>query len=143
MLSSSFRAFDCLLADLANGKHNLGAHVLKAMLSNVAPSSGWTVRADVTELVAGDGYTTGGNPCTLISSSQIVGVYDLILQDPGVWTAGPGPMGPFRYVVLYNSTAVGGPLIGWWDCGVHVTVAIGKKFTGTFGGAAALEGWVT
>ena len=89
------------------------------------------VKADVTEIAAGNGYTAGGNVCALTSSAQTAGLYKLVLATPATWTAAGGAIGPLRYAVLYNSTAVAGNLIGWWDYGSSVTLGSGETFTAT------------
>ncbi len=53
------------------------------------------------------------------------------------FTGSGGGFGPFRYVVLYNSTA--GLLIGYWDYGSSVTtVASGETFTVQFDGTTGV-----
>jgi hypothetical protein len=49
-----------------------------------------------------------------------------------VFTASGGTIGPFRYVVLYNSTPANGNLIGWWDYGSGLTLNAGDTFTVQF-----------
>lgn len=104
---------------------NLGADALKVMLTNTAPVAGNSVIADITEIAAGNGYTAGGAVATLVSSSQTGGVYKLVLNSVS-WTASGGNIGPYRYAVLYNSVAAGGPLIAWWDNGAPITVPSGQ-----------------
>ena len=137
---AAFNKFNAFVADAANKVHNLGADALKVLLTNVAPVAANAVKADLTEITAGNGYAAGGNAATLVSSSQTSGLYKLILNSPATWTATPGTMATFRYAVLYNSTPGAGPLIGWWDYGSAVSLAVGETFTLTMdGGTGVLQ----
>ena len=119
---ATFNKFNCFVENLAEKVHNLGADTLKILLTNTAPNvSTNTVKADLTEISAGNGYTAGGATVTITSSAQSGGVYKLVGNDPVITAAG-GSIGPFRYAVLYNSTAAGGPLIGYWDYGSSITL---------------------
>ena len=102
--------------------------MLKVLLTNTAPVATNSVKADLTEISAGNGYTAGGNSAGVSSSSQTSGTYKLVLADPATWTASGGTIGPFRYAVLYNDTAASDDLIGWWDYGSSVTLADGETF---------------
>ena len=126
---ASFNKFNAFVADVANKVHNLGSDNLKILLTNTAPTSANAVKADVTEISAGNGYSAGGNSAALTSSTQSAGLYKLVLGNPATWTASGGSIGPFRYAVLYNSTAASGNLIGYWDYGSAVTLASGETFT--------------
>ena len=137
---ATFNKFNAFDADVANKVHNLGADALKVMLTNVAPVATNAVKADITEITAGNGYTAGGNAATLVSSSQTSGLYKLILNSPTLWTATGGSMATFRYAVLYNSTPGSGNLIGWWDYGSAASLAVGETFTLTMdGGTGVLQ----
>lgn len=115
--------FHAFIEALAEKKHNLGADTLKVMLTNAAPvASTGAVKADLTELTPGNGYSAGGAAVTVTSSAQTAGVYKLIGNDV-TFTAAGGSMGPFRYVVLYNDTAAADDLIGYWDNGSSITLA--------------------
>lgn len=130
---ASFNKFDAFVEALAEKVHDLGADTLKVYLSNDTPSaSGDAVKADLAEISAGNGYTAGGNTAAVTSSSQTGGLYKLVLADPATWTASGGAIGPFRYAVLYNSTAAGENLIGWWDYGSSITLSSGDTFTVDF-----------
>jgi hypothetical protein len=126
---ASFNKFNPFVEALAEKKHNLGADTLKVLLTNTAPSATNGVKADLTEISAGNGYTAGGNSASVTSSSQTSGTYKLVLGDPATWTATGGTIGPFRYSVLYNDTATDDDLIGWWDYGSSVTLNAGETFT--------------
>lgn len=116
--------------DLAEKVHNLGADTLKVLLSNTAPNaSTHAVKADATEIGAGNGYTAGGTAAAISSSAQTAGVYKLVLADV-TFTAAGGSIGPFRYAILYNDTPTSpaDPLIGYADYGSSVTLADGESF---------------
>jgi hypothetical protein len=127
-----FNKFDSFVEALAEKTHNLGSDTLKVMLTNVAPIASNSVKANLTEIAAGNGYTAGGNTASITSSSQTSGTYKLVLADPATWTATGGSIGPLRYAVLYNDTAINKELIGWWDYGSSVTLAAGETFTVDF-----------
>jgi hypothetical protein len=44
-----------------------------------------------------------------------------------------GAVGPFRYVIIYNDTATGDPLICYFDYNSEVTLANGDTFGLDFG----------
>lgn len=125
---ASFSKFNAFVADVANKVHNLGSDTLKIMLTNTAPVATNAVKADITEISAGNGYTAGGLTVASITSTQTSGVYKLVSAADPVLTAS-GTVGPFRYAVLYNSTTASGNLIGWWDRGASITLASSDTFT--------------
>ena len=128
---AAFNKFNALTEDLAEKVHNLGSDALKIMLTNTAPIAANSVKADITEISAGNGYTAGGTAVTITASSQTGGTYKLVGNDV-VFTASGGAIGPARYAVLYNSTPAAGNLIGWWDYGSALTLADGSTLTVDF-----------
>lgn len=130
---AAFNKFNSFVEALAEKTHNLGSDTLKVMLTNSAPSASNTVKANISEISAGNGYTAGGTQATISSSSQTGGTYKLVLADV-VFTASGGSVGPFRYVVLYNDTATNKELIGWWDYGSSITLSDTETFTVDFDG---------
>lgn len=117
-----FNRFNNFNLDLAHKVHNLGSDALKVYLSNSTPNIALhTVKADLSEIAAGNGYTAGGASATVLSSSQTNGVYRLILNDPLTWVATGSGFGPFRWAVLYNSTATNNPLIGYWEYPITIS----------------------
>jgi hypothetical protein len=125
---ASFNKFHSFVEALAEKVHKLDTDTLKVMLTNTAPVATNTVKANLTEISAGNGYTAGGNTATATASSQTSGTYKLVLDDPATWTASGGTIGPFRYAVLYNDTATNDELIGWWDYGSSITLQAGETF---------------
>ncbi|MFO1147789.1 MAG: hypothetical protein U1E62_05365 [Alsobacter sp.] len=134
---ASFSKYNQFVEDLAKKVHNLNSDTLKVMLSNTAPNaSTHAVRADSSEISGGNGYTSGGNAAAFSAGAQSGGTYKLVLSDPTAWTASGGTIGPFRYAILYNDTPTSpaDPLIGWWDYGSSITLAIGETFTADLDG---------
>jgi len=125
---AAFNKFDQYVLDLASKVHNLNTDTLKVMLTDVAPVRTNKVKADITEIAAGNGYSAGGAAAAFVSGGDTAGLYKLILS-PAQFTAAGGSIAQFRYAVLYNSTAANGPLIGWYDYGAEVNITNGNTFT--------------
>lgn len=131
---ATFFKYNAFVENLAEGVHDLGSDTLKVYLTNATPSaSADSVKADLAEISAGNGYTSGGNTITITGSSQTSGTYSLVGNDT-VFTASGGSIGPFRYAVLYNDTPTSpaDPLIGSWDYGSALTLADGESLTVDF-----------
>lgn len=137
---AAFNKFQAFVENVAEGVHNFASHTMKVMLTNSAPVATNSVKADLTEIGSGNGYTAGGNSASVSSSAQSSGTYKLVLADPATWTASGGSIGPFRYAVLYNDTPTSpaDPLIGWWDYGSSITLASGETFTVDFDGTSGV-----
>jgi hypothetical protein len=125
---AAYNKFNIFVSDLCAKQHNLNTDALKIMLTNTAPVASNTIKANLTEIAAGNGYTAGGTQATFVSGNDTSGTYKLILS-PVVFTASGGSIGPFEYAVLYNSTATNGNLIAWWDYGTAITLTNGNSFT--------------
>lgn len=111
----------------------------KIMLVNSpAPVATNSVKADLTEIAAGNGYTAGGAALVSPTSTRATGTVTFA-SDQVVFTASGGSIGPFRYVVLYDDTpavAPVDPLVAWWDHGSGVTLADTETFTVKFNNLA-------
>lgn len=134
---ATFSKFNAFIEHLCEAVHNFepSAHSFKALLTNTAPASSNSVKADLTEISSGNGYTAGGNALTISSSAQTSGTYKCVVADT-TWTASGGSIGPFRYVVIYNDTPTSpaDPLVAYYDNGSSVTLASGSSFTTDFDG---------
>lgn len=122
-----FNKFNSFVLDVATKVHNLNSDTLKVMLTDVAPVATNTLKANITEIAAGNGYTAGGNAASFVSGAQASGTYKLVIGQP-TFTASGGSIAQFRYAVLYNSTPAGGNLIGWIDYGAEVNITNGNGF---------------
>jgi hypothetical protein len=85
------------------------------------------VLADITQITAANGYSSGGSATSITSCTQTNGVLLWVLGDV-TFTATGGAMATFRYAVLYNDTASGDPLISWYDNGSAVSLASGDAW---------------
>ena len=130
---ASFVPFNKFLSQLANGGYNLGSDTLKFALTNTAPTAATDTVFDPSEKhpppAAANGYTTGGHAATIDSSAESGGTYTLACTTDVVITATAGGIGPFRYVILYDDTSATDMLIGYWDYGSSITLAVGETFT--------------
>lgn len=132
---AAFNEFDVLGEHVSEKVHDfqVAGDTLKVMLTNSAPLVTNTVKADITEITAQNGYTAGGDAVTNDTSRS--GAVTSVTGVDVVFTASGGSFGPFRYVVLYNDTPTSplDPLIGWWDYGSSITVLDTETFTVNFG----------
>ena len=130
---ATFNKFNSFVEYLAEKVFDLENDDLTIVLTDTAPDAANSVYADLTEIAGGNGYTTGGVPATIVSSGQTSGTYKLVLDDLTITAAG-GPVGPFRYFVLVDTTPTtpDKPLIGWWDYGSSITLADGESITVDF-----------
>lgn len=122
---------------LTHKKVNLGTDTLKVALCNTAPVVTNSVLADLTQIGAGNGYSSGGSAVTTTSCNNTTGTDKLILVDL-VFTASGGSIGPFRYVVLYSDTAASKDLLLFWDYGSSITLQDGETFTIDFDAATGV-----
>jgi hypothetical protein len=133
---ATFNKYYVFVEALAEKTHNLGSDTLKVALTNTAPTvatdSVWNTTVAPAPAAA-NGYSAGGNTITTTSSAQTTGTYKLVLAD-SVFTASGGSIGPFRYVILYNSTA-SNAVIGYYDYGSSITLADTETFTVDFDAA--------
>jgi hypothetical protein len=123
-----FNKFDSFVEAVAEKVHNLGSDQLTIALTNTAPVAGNSLLANITEIT----YTNlSTRNLTTTASSQTAGLYKLVVSDTTLTSTG-GSTGPFRYVVVYNSTAAGGPLVGFFDYGSSITLLSGESLTVDF-----------
>lgn len=133
---ATYTKFQQFVEDLAEGVHNLTSNALKLLLTLTAPVNTNSVKANLTEIAGGNGYTSGGTAVTVTTSAQSAGTYTLAANQV-VFTASGGSIADFRYPVLYNDTPTSpaDPLIAFWDYGSTVSLADGETFTVKFSNA--------
>lgn len=131
---ASYNKFNQFVEDIVRGKHNFASDTFKVMLTNSAPVATNSIKGDLTDISAGNGYTAGGT-ATTITESVSSGTEKVVGTDV-TFTASGGSIGPFRYAVLYNDTQTSPakPLVAWWDYGSAVTLSSGDTFTVDFDG---------
>lgn len=136
MPTAAFNKVNGFVEALGLEKHQLEMDVLKVMLSNAVPATP-LVKADVTEIAAGNGYAAGGAVAANNTYVQAAGVAKLVADDV-VFTATGGSIGPFRYAWLYNDSAADKNLIGYYDYGSSQTLGDGETLTVDFNQAAGI-----
>jgi len=130
----SFNKFQDFVEQLGKGKHDFSTHTIKVYLSNEAPLAADTIKTDIADITAQNGYPAGGSSVTPVWSETPAGTGQLAGTDV-VFTASGGSFGPFRYVILYNDSTTDplDALIGWWDYGSSISCNDGETFTVDFG----------
>ena len=121
--------YDAFIDELSKAGHNLATAVFKAALTNTAPGAADTVwnTTVAPAPAAANGYPAGGNTLTTSSAAAVAGVFKLVLAD-SVFTATAAGIGPFRYAILYNSSA-SNKAIGFYDYASSITLGDTETFT--------------
>lgn len=127
--------FQKFVRDLGLGVHNLDTGAIKIYLSNAAPDVALdAVKAYLAEISTGNGYS--GPVDVTATWTESAGTATLAATDVTI-TSSTGPVGPFRYVVMFNDTPTSpaDPLICYWDYGSSITLdgTAGETFTTDFG----------
>lgn len=135
MPTATFNKFNNLVDELGNGEHDWGADTLKLALTNTAPTAAdanWNL-TDHPAPVAANGYPAGGNTLTGVTYTETGGVGTLDATGGLVFTASGGDIGPFRYLVLYNSSSATptNAAISFYDYGSSITLSDTETLTVT------------
>jgi hypothetical protein len=123
--------YNSFIDDLATGAQaNLKTAVFKCALTNTAPNQATDTTMTAPPPASVNGYPNGGNTLTTTSAATVAGLFTLKLADT-VFTAAGGAIGPFRYVIVYNSTT-GNKLCVYYDYGASISLADTDTFTTDF-----------
>jgi len=125
-MASAWNKFTDFRHQLGLGTHNLSGHTFKLALTNAAVDASMDELADITQIAASGGYTSGGYALTVSWSGGKWIVSDL--QITGTGAAIP----TFQRAVLYNDSSTGDKLVGWYDYGAAINVAEDAEFTFNF-----------
>lgn len=124
---ADYNKFHTFVDDILSAKHDLnGDDVLSIYLTDTEPdASAHSVKADLSEITTENGYDgpQDVNKQYSVSSGTVT-----VSGDEVTVTASGGEVGPFRYVVLINSSHSDDPLISWWDYGESITLKDGESF---------------
>lgn len=121
---ATFNKYNTFADELSKGGHNLQTAVFKVALTNTAPTAASDTVWNTTVApapAAANGYTAGGNTITTSSAATTSGTFKLVLAD-STFTATAGGIGPFRYAIVYNSSA-SNKVVGYYDYGSALTLA--------------------
>src|SRR5262245_54275081 len=100
---ANFVVFDEAINNIGKNLIDLDSHTFKVALTNTAPSAGGpAVLADITQISAGNGYTTGGTAAsaTWAETSSGSSVWQFSTADVA-FTASGGAINTHRYAVWY------------------------------------------
>ena len=118
---SQLVTFDCFQLDLGLARHNFSSDTLKFCLTNTAPVQATDDQlADITQVSLTN--LSGTHVIAVTTWSETAGVAGLVVGDVDEVASG-GDVGPFRWIVVYNDTTSGKPLIGYLDLGSSQTLA--------------------
>jgi hypothetical protein len=126
-MTVAFTLFDFFERDIAKKLIDMNTDTFKAVLTNAAPSqTAGIALSDITQIANGNGYTTDGVACANPAYTQVSAGIWKFTTDLFSWTSSSAGMAQFRYGAIYAVTA--GKLVGWWDHGSALDLAIGAKY---------------
>jgi hypothetical protein len=133
-----FNKFQDFTEQLIRGVHDFDAHVFKVALTNTAPAAtdaSWNTTPHPAP-VAALGYPAGGLTTT-VTVAEASGT-TTVSGTQVIFTASGGQIGPFRYAVLYNDSAISPAkaAVGYWDYGASATLNDTETFTIKFNNAS-------
>ena len=111
-----FQKFDSFVKNIANKKYNLGSDTLTIALTDVSPvTAGVSTVGQISEITQ-ISYTNLPTSRVVVqaSSTQVAGLYTLMCNILDLISTS-GLVAQFRYAVLYDATATGFELVGWYD----------------------------
>lgn len=124
---AAFNKFNTFSGDMGKEIHDLPNDTIKIFLTNQLPLATNTVKANITEIAAGNGYTTGGIAVP-VTWTNVGALWTLAGTSDSLWTAAGGAIAQFRYVVAYNDSSPSKSLVSWYDYGSVLTVSDGEEF---------------
>ena len=112
---------------------NVGSDTFTIALTNTGPTAATdSVLTDITQISYAN---LSSRVLTTTSSAVTTGTLNLILADLTL-TASGGSVAAWRYVVIYDETVAGDPLVAFADRGSSVTLADGESVLLDFVGSA-------
>ena len=144
----AYTKFEQFIGDVFNGVIDHSVDEFKIGLTNGTPlvtdtdldttaSPDAFVGSAVTEIVAANGYTEGGNVLTITTRAEASGTYTFAANQT-VFTAAGGAINQFRRYYLYVNDAGAAatrPIVAFWDHGSAVDLNDGDTFTIQFSGS--------
>lgn len=134
-MPATYNKFDSYVEYAATAKIDWDSDTFKVMLTDTQPLVTNTIKANITEIAAGNGYTAGGGTTT-ITTSSLNGT--LTVQGTEVvFTATGGAIAQFQWAVLYDDSVATPvkPLIAWFEYPTKVNLQNGEilrvKFNNT------------
>ena len=122
-MAATYNKFQDFTEQLIKRTHDWENHTFKVCLTNSEPDAtqtGLDLSTLHPEPTTASGYPAGGLATTITTSET--GGQTTVSGSSVTFEATGGTIGPFRYVIFYNDSVVGKPLISWWDYGASVTL---------------------
>ncbi len=140
-MAATFNKFQDFIEQIGKAEHQLHAagHAYKAMLTNEQPLVGDTVKGDMAEISMVNETNHGAGGADIENDYTEAAGQGTLTGVDKVFEASGGTVGPFQFVVIYNTNA-GVYLVCWFDYGSAITLQDGETFTVDFGASLATLG---
>lgn len=126
---ATYNKVNAFVENLAEKVFNLGSDQLKIALTDTPHTASWSKLSDLTEI----SYTNlSSRNLTTTSSAQTGGTYKLVLADLVLTASGTVPQ--FRYIYIYDDTAINKELICYFDYGSEINMLNTDTLTLDFDG---------